>query len=215
MKPRTSSSIAVILAILLGTSLSFAGNHATVKTEGKLIKKAEFKIAMRKLWQEHVVWTRLYIISALSELPDKEETTKRLLQNQTDIGNAVKGFYGDAAGDKLTSLLKDHILIAADLVDAVGTGNTERSNQASAKWNTNADAIAEFLSGANPKYWPLNETKSMMHEHLKATTDEVLARVKKDWQGDVKAYDRIENQILEMADMLSSGIIGQFHTKFS
>src|SRR5678815_2469589 len=67
---------------------------------------------MRKLWEDHITWTRLYIVSAAANLPNKDATAQRLLQNQTDIGNAIKPFYGDAAGVKLTGLLKDHILIA-------------------------------------------------------------------------------------------------------
>jgi hypothetical protein len=84
--------------------------------------KSEFHDAMRKLWTDHVAWTRLFIISAAAGLPDKDATTQRLLQDQTDIGSAVVPYYGRDAGTKLTSLLKDHILIAADLVGAAKAG---------------------------------------------------------------------------------------------
>ena len=85
--------------------------HAATKAD-------DLRRDMRKLWEDHITWTRLYIVSAIADLPDKDATAKRLLQNQTDLGNAVKSFYGDAAGDKLTALLKDHILIAVDIIDA-------------------------------------------------------------------------------------------------
>jgi hypothetical protein len=154
-------------------------------------------------------------VSAVADLPDKDATTKRLLQNQTDIGNAIKPFYGDAAGDKLTALLKDHILIAAELIDAARAGDTAKKEDATKRWSANADDIASFLSGANPKNWPLAEMKSMMHEHLEVTTAEVVARLKKDWTADVSAYEKVHEQILKMADMLSSGIIEQFPASFS
>jgi hypothetical protein len=169
---------------------------------------------MRQLWEEHATWTRLYIVDALASLPSKDATTQRLLRNQTDIGNAVKPFYGDAAGDKLTALLKEHILIAAALIDAAKAGDAAKQDDATKRWSANADAIAAFLSGANPGNWPLPEMKSMMHKHLELTTAEVVARLKKDWTADISAYDDVQGQILKMADMLSTGIVKQFPSRF-
>lgn len=213
MKHRLINSAVVALALLVGAGNAIA-KHDPAKHSGEKADKAAFRSDMRKLWEDHITWTRLYIISALENLADKGATTNRLLQNQTDIGNAIKPVYGDAAGNALTALLKDHILIAADLIEGVKTGDTARSSKASARWNANADEIAAFLSGANPKNWPAPEMKSMMREHLSATTAEVVARLKKDWEGDVRAYDEVHKQILHMADMLSSGIIAQFPANF-
>jgi hypothetical protein len=175
---------------------------------------AAFHDGMRQLWEEHATWTRLYIVDALASLPSKDATTQRLLRNQTDIGNAVKPFYGDAAGDKLTALLKEHILIAAALIDAAKAGDAAKQDDATKRWSANADAIAAFLSGANPGNWPLPEMKSMMHKHLELTTAEVVARLKKDWTADISAYDDVQGQILKMADMLSTGIVKQFPSRF-
>jgi hypothetical protein len=84
----------------------------------------DLKLGMRQLWEDHVTWTRLFIVSALADLPDKSATTDRLLKNQVDIGNAIKPYYGDAAGEKLSALLKQHILIAADIVTAAKANDT-------------------------------------------------------------------------------------------
>jgi len=169
---------------------------------------------MRKLWEDHITWTRIFIISALGDLPDKAAATDRLLRNQTDIGDAIKPFYGDGAGTKLTGLLRDHILIAADIVTAAKAGDSDKLNASKTKWTANADDIAGFLSSANPKNWPAADMKAMMHDHLAATTAELEARLNKDWAGDVKAYDRVHDQILMMSDALSDGIIKQFPAKF-
>lgn len=215
MNHRIINSIVVALTLVVGAGDAIA-KHDPVKHSGeKVIDRADFRSDMRKLWEDHVSWTRLYIISALEDLADKHATTNRLLQNQTDIGNAIKPLYGETAGNALTALLKDHILIAAELIDAVKTGDTVLSQSAGTRWDANADAIAEFLSGANPKNWALADMKTMMREHLSATTAEVVARLKKDWEGDVRAYDEVHRQILHMADMLSSGIIIQFQDRFN
>ncbi len=176
--------------------------------------RLDFGNDMRELWNDHVTWTRLYIVSAAADLPGKEATAKRLLRNQVDIGNAVKPFYGDAAGDKLTALLKDHILIATELIDAARAGQADKKADAAKRWHKNADEIASFLSAANSGNWPLQDMKSMMREHLELTTAEVEAHLGKDWTADVAAYDEAREQILKMADMLSSGIIKQFPEKF-
>jgi len=174
----------------------------------------KFQADMRKLWEDHVTWTRLYIVSAAAGLPDTQATANRLLDNQRDIGNAVAEFYGKDAGDKLTALLRDHILIAADLVGAAKAGDNAKVTTLNKKWHDNADEIATFLHGANPKNWPLDTLKGAMKTHLDQTLDEATHRLKGDYAADIKDYDMIVKHILMMADVLSSGIIKQFPAKF-
>jgi len=178
------------------------------------MQELALRSAMRKLWEDHITWTRVFIISAAADLPDKDAATQRLLQNQVDVGNAIKPYYGDAAGEKLTALLKEHITTAAEVVAAAKAGDTAKMEDANKRWFANADAIAAFLSGANPKNWPSSEMTKMMHDHLNLTTAEVQARLKGDWAADIAAYDKVHEQILRMADMLSDGIINQFPKKF-
>ena len=87
-------------------------------------KATKLVLALRDPWADHTGWTRNYIISFVAGLPDTNFAAQRLLKNQVDIGNAIKPFYGNVAGDKLTSLLKDHIMGAVDLLKAAKAGNT-------------------------------------------------------------------------------------------
>lgn len=176
--------------------------------------KSEFKAAMRKLWEDHIVWTRNVILNIIDGLDGTDKAVERLLKNQDDIGNAIKPYYGEDAGNKLTSLLRSHITIAADLLKAAKANDQNAFNDANKKWTDNADEIAVFLSSANPN-WPLKDMTQMMHDHLALTTDEAVARLKKDYAGDVSAYDKVHDEILMMADMLSDGIIKQFPDKFT
>jgi len=169
---------------------------------------------MRKLWTDHVVWTRDYIIAAAADAQDQKAATDRLMKNQEDIGNAVGGYYGKDAGRKLTTLLKEHIQIAADLVAAAKAGDKDRVKQIDARWQRNGEEIADFLAGANPN-WPNGTLRDMMKMHLSTTTDEVTARLNKKWQADVEAFDAVYDHILKMADALSDGIIKQFPERFS
>ena len=158
---------------------------------------------MRRLWEDHIVWTRLAIISLTTGSPDTEATVGRLLKNQTDIGNAVKPFYGKAAGNELTAELRQHILIAADVVAAAKAGDQAKLADAQARWQQNADDIAAVLNSVNPRFWKLAAMKAEMRTHLTLTTQEAVARLQGNWTADVAAYDKIHRHILHMSDLLS------------
>lgn len=179
------------------------------------ISRAAFHDAMRQLWEDHITWTRLYIVSVAAGLPDEGGAAQRLLRNQTDIGDAIKPFYGDAAGNGLTALLRGHILTAAKLLGAAKSGDTTTVRIASAQWYANADSIALFLSSANPRNWPSATMQSAMRMHLDLTLKEATARLQNDWAGDIAAYDAVHQHILQMADVLSDGIIKQFPSRFN
>lgn len=189
--------------------------YAPVMAHGRgQAKEQAFHDAMRVLWEDHIVWTRLFIISTVEELPDADLTAERLLQNQVDIGNAIKPYYGTAAGKQLTALLREHILIAAEAITAAKSGDTAAFEDALARWYANGDEIAAFLNAANPDEWPLREMEEMMKSHLDLTLEEAAARLGGDYAGDIAAYDKVHKDILHMADMLSDGIIHQFPRKF-
>jgi hypothetical protein len=168
---------------------------------------------MRKLWTDHVVWTRDYLVAATEKQPDAPAALNRLMKNQDEIGNAVATYYGAAAGRQLTTLLKDHIAIAGDIVKAAMTGDKAGQKAADDRWHTNATQIADFLSKANPN-WPRATLVDMMNTHLSTTSTELVARLNKDWDGDVRAFDAVYDHILHMADALSDGIVKQFPDKF-
>lgn len=174
---------------------------------------AVLKQDMRKLWTDHVVWTRDYIIAATQSQPDAPAALNRLMKNQDDIGNAVAKYYGDPAGRQLTALLKDHIAIAGDIVKAAVAGDKAGQKAADDRWHQNATQIADFLSKANPN-WPRATLVDMMNTHLSTTAAELVARLNKDWAGDVKAFDAVYDHILHMSDALSDGIVKQFPAKF-
>lgn len=173
----------------------------------------ELREAMRKLWSDHVIWTRDYIVAAVGDRPEQQAAASRLLKNQDDIGAAVAGYYGKPAGDKLTALLKEHIMIAVDLIKAAKANDTTRYKAIDAKWQQNGDEIAAFLSSANP-HWPKATLSGMMKMHLATTTAEVVARLNGKWDEDVAAFDAVYTHILAMADALSAGIIKQFPSRF-
>ncbi len=169
---------------------------------------------MRKLWTDHVVWTREYVVAAVAGTPDADAAARRLMKNQEDLGAAIVPFYGKEAGDRLTALLKEHISIAVDLVKAAKTNEQSAFADANRKWKQNATDIAAFLAKANPN-WPQAAMVDAMNMHLETTTREVVARLQHKYDEDVAAFDAVYEHILRMADVLSDGIIKQFPGRFA
>ena len=188
-------------------------DHAAHPTE-LTAKSVALHADLRKLWEDHITWTRLAIISLEGGTPDTNATVARLLRNQADLGNAVKPFYGAAAGNALTKLLREHILIAADLIAAAKAGDTPKVADVQARWTANADQIAALLHGANPHNWPLAAMKAEMHMHLKLTTEEAVAHLQGKWAADVAAYDKVHRHILHMSDVIADGLVAQFPNRF-
>ena len=212
-------SALVALAVAGGHDAAAHGNgnqHANAAADATLVtpRVVAFHDELRRLWEDHVTWTRLAIISLVGGTPDTDASVGRLLQNQTDIGDAIKPFYGQAAGEELTRLLREHILIAADIIAAAKAGDQTALADAQARWTVNADEIAAFLAAANPRAWGQDEMRTMLHEHLRLTTDEAVARLQGDWAADVAAYDEIHHHALHLADLLSSGLVAQFPQRF-
>lgn len=191
-----------------------AAHHAAVADQSAVAKQYAFRATMRKLWEDHIVWTRMVIIDIVAGTPDTSASLTRLLANQADIGDAIKPFYGQAAGDQLTALLRDHILIAGRLLTAAKTGDAAGFAAANTDWYANADTIARFLAAANP-HWALADLQAAMKTHLDTTLAEAVARLHGDWTADVAAYDAVHEHILHMADVLSDGIIAQFPSAFA
>jgi len=171
------------------------------------------QIALRKLWVDHIVWTRSYVVAAVADALDAGAAAARLLKNQEDIGNAIVPVYGRAAGSKLTELLKGHIMIAVDLIAAAKAGDQAKFGEYDAKWTKNAEDIASFLSEANP-HWPKKDVVDLLNLHLNLTKKEVVARLTQKWEDDVQAFDDIFTEIMTVSDTLADGIHKQFPGKF-
>jgi hypothetical protein len=219
MKSPITRRLAVVLAATvaaMAVTVSASGHdHASLHGHDAANKKAAvLHDNMRALWEDHIVWTRMVIVSFAADGKDFDPAAARLLANQVDIGNAIAPYYGRQAGKALTRLLQAHILGAVPLLKAAKAGDAAAFDKAKADWYANGDEIAGFLSKANPRYLPLKATKSMMRGHLDQTIAEAAARLGGDWDADIRAYDKIHRHILMMSDAISSGIVKQFPAKF-
>ena len=212
------ATMAVIALAAAGGAPAALDHHAAAghhhADAARTAKAQRLHDDMRKLWEDHITWTRLAIVSFAGGLPDLPATENRLLQNQADIAAAIRPYYGAAASAKLRTLLRAHILGAVALLQAAKAGDNAALTGAHDAWYANGNDIADFLSGANPRNWPRGEMRTMMKTHLDETLKEAVDRLNGRFDADIRDYDAVHRSILEMADMLSDGIVAQFPGRF-
>jgi hypothetical protein len=177
-------------------------------------KATAFHDNMRALWEAHGSWTHMVITSFVGNLPNLPAEEQVLLQNQVDIGNAVKPYYGAAAGNKLTKLLKAHILGAVKVLEAAKSGDKNALAQAEAEWFVNGRQVADFLHGADPRFLSRSAARGMMRTHLNQVIEQAVDELKGNYAAGVSAFAPYIRHILDMADMISGGIIRQFPNRF-
>jgi hypothetical protein len=168
---------------------------------------------MRELWQGHAETTREYALAVKAgDAAGAKKATDAVVANAKKIADAVGSFYGDAAGKKTLELLAGHWAGVKALTDAQKKGDAAAVTNAMSDLSTNADAIAEFFSGANPNL-PENAVKGLFVAHAmhhQSLTGEIM---KGDTAGAAKTWSAMQAHMNTIADALSDGIAKQFPQK--
>jgi hypothetical protein len=216
--PRRALSAALLTAIIAAATFG-SGSAPAMPTPASTAtstsaKAAAFHDEMRALWEAHGTWTERAIVDFVGGLPDTNLVVARLLRNQVDIGNAVKPYYGAAAGSKLTTLLKAHINAAVSVLMAAKSGNEQSVAKAKAAFLANGNQVAAFLHAANPQHWALSDMRTMMRIHLNQVIALAVDQLDGHYAAAIRLYGVYIDHIIDMADMLSTGIIEQFPSRF-
>jgi LysM repeat protein len=198
-------------ALYIGQSLCIP--ETPIHQSGMAVSKSGLNQYLRMLWEQHVYWTRLFIVSTVFSLPDAKPVTDRLLRNPKDFAAALQPIYGAEVAGQFSTLLTDHLSIAAQLVKAAMSGDSGSAATLEKQWYANADSIAAFLAQINP-YWSEQTWRRMLHEHLRMTKDEAVYYITGKYADSVTVFDAIEKEALEMADEMARGIALQFPGSF-
>jgi hypothetical protein len=223
MKRITKDSISTFLQVLLVIFLfgysAVKGNpeskentiaHSTSVFTGDV----ELNAQMVDLWEQHVAWNRNVMLCIVDELPGTAEAIERLQQNKIEIGNFIKPFYGNAAGNKLTELLQAHVSISVEVMTFAKAGKQAELQDANNRWYENADALASFLADLN-SYWATDKIQLIIKDQLRLTTTQAVCRINKDYPADIIAYDKAHADVLLMAEIFADGIAKQFPEKMN
>lgn len=211
----------IITAVIAGLGGYFIGlkvcdsspAHSHVSTVSN-DKQLALYTGMHKLWAEHMQYTYDTVDAFANNQKELPATLDRLLQNQKDIGNAIKPIYGEAAGNQLADLLTTHIKLAVPVLQAAKDGNNTALNKALSDWQQNAKDIADFLSSANPNNWPKSATEPMLKGHIDSTVVYASDLIKGDYAQALKDYGKAYDHMMMLADTLAQGAIAQHPEKF-
>ena len=216
--------LTIILALFLATFATNAQkmNHGEMKTTSttdftKLMKNPKvlaLNNAMRDLWNAHMYWTLITVDAYFNDPKGLNAKLARLLQNQKDIGNAIKPFYGDAAGDQLTKLLTEHIEGAVPVLKAAKENDKVALDKAVKNWYANAKEIGSFLAAANPKNWTAKETQGALEMHITHTIAYSVSILKGDYTQSFGGFEEALHHMVHLADILTEGIAKQFSDRF-
>ena len=165
---------------------------------------------LRMLWNQHVVWTSKAVTSMMYDLPNEEMVLQRLLRNPEDFANVLMAFYGEDEANEFAKLLKEHITIAAEVVQAAMDENQTAYDEAEQRWRDNAEQIAVYMAEMNPD-WNQDDWEAMLGEHLDLLTEYVQNMLNENYEEAVSVYDDIEMQAMEMADMMAEGLYNQYY----
>ncbi len=179
--------VATVAALVLGTTAG-AGASSAPQTSPRALALHD---DMRALWEAHGTWTERAIVDFVGGLPETNLVVARLLRNRTDIGNAAVG-----------------------VLNAAKSGNEQSVATAKAAFFANGDQVAAFLNAANPKHWALADMRTMMRVHLNQVIALAVDQLDGHYSAAIRLYDVYIGHIIDMADMLSTGIMEQFPARF-
>lgn len=177
------------------------------------IRQVDLLKRMNLAWEQHIMWTRMLLISIADNLKDLDATEKRLLQNSKDIADIFRKYYGNAFANRIENLLTEHLTIGKNLIVALKNNNQKLAKELTDNWYKNADDMAEAFSSINP-FYSKEKVRDMLYDHLELTTDEVTARLRKDYSADIEAFDNVQQEVLKMSQYFVEGIFKQFSNLF-
>lgn len=161
----------------------------------------DFKLKSRYLWNDHITYTRNAIISIIAGLDDKDDISIRLLKNQEDIGYFISNYYTDSQISRFVNLLKEHIIIAVDVISGVENSET--------RWRLNGNELVMYMSQMNPSFWSTDIIWPLWSTHMDLTISQSNNRKNQLWSDDIAAYDDNHQCMSEFSDVFSGGIIYQ------
>ena len=184
-------------------------NNKNNVSQGKNSKeKDETDVVLKKIWSDNVMWTRFFIISAISGIGDLQIITKKLIKTPTEFSNVLKNYFAEESSKKFEALMMDHLLIGIKLINTAKSGNISAIKGMRTQWYKNADEISELMSSMNSN-WNYNEWQKMLRENLKLTEDQVIKRFSRQYNDDILSFEKMSSLSIKMAEIMATGIIKQ------
>ena len=173
-------------------------------------EQRELNNDMRQAWSQHNFWGNMFLVSLFHTLENLDAVKMRLEQSPEDIAAVFQSFYASPTVTQIRNLLAEHVRLAGEMANAMKNGNMERSTQLETQLNQNADQMARLLANANSNY-DYEELRRMMRNHLNLMQDTMTSELSGDHNEAVRLMGENEDQLMDMADVLTEGLVQQFY----
>lgn len=205
--------IALFLSLAVPLGAAEAAGTSPPPAAAAPAKVAALKTALEGLWVGHIDAVRKVVVAEIGGNSAATKTAEAgVVANAHAIADAVAGFYGKPAGEKLFTLLAGHYGAIKAYLDATVAKNAPGQSNATDKLTANANDIAEFLSGANP-YLPKDTLSEMLLVHGSQHISQIQQLAAKDAAGEAKTRVAMKTHIIAIADALAEAIAKQFPSK--
>lgn len=205
--------MAAALALAIG-STSVQANSAHAHGEGagsSSTPTVQATMALRDLWVGHVFWVRGVVSETIAgNAAAAKAAEAQVVANAKLIAAAIEPFYGQAAADKLFSLLAGHYGAVKAYLDASDKAGQDAAMQ---KLTGNAEEIAVFLSGANPNL-PVDTLHGLLMGHGGHHLQQIQQLRDKQYPQEAQTWEAMKNHMYVVADALAGALAKQFPEKF-
>jgi hypothetical protein len=209
--------IPLILAAALGLALPGLAPAQSTSAQDDATKPTlvDTKAAMRDLWVGHIFWVRNVVDARFDDDADQAKAAEaQVVANAQALAAAIEPFYGAAASDKLFELLAGHWGAISDYLDATRADSTSDQDAAFEQLVANANAISEFLGGANP-HLPVGTLRSLLTAHGSHHVQQIKQFDAGEFDQEAKTWKMMTDHMYVIADALAGGIAKQFPDKFN
>lgn len=177
-------------------------------------KEMELNQYMRKLWGENTTWMRSYVTSYMNNSSDLKDVTRRLLQNQEQIGKSFGLWYGEPVGKEVTSILQKNLISFGDVLKEMMDKNKNAAMAAESKWDGSTDNLVSYLTKLNPE-WDSKTLSDHFKKFNNLNITQAMAKANRKHQEEIETFDKAYNHAMyELADFITSGIVRQHPDKF-
>ena len=162
---------------------------------------------MRMAWLNHITLVKFYLISFFENLSGQNAWKDAVYKNAEEILAIFAQYYPASAMQRFRKLFMEHLRLT-DEVAAGLKADPAFSGAAMENWYINAEEIASFLSRQTPAY---NETelRKMFYDHLDMERQQMEAYLDGDYVTDIEIYLRSQQNMIELADFLTSGLLAR------
>jgi hypothetical protein len=206
-------SMAVLVLAVVG--LVGCAHEPRAVEDANPARVADTKAVLRDLWAGHIFWIRNVVLDNATNNPSaRDAAEKEVVANAKQIAGTITPFYGEAASEKLFTLLAGHYGAVKEYSEATVVGNTRQQDTALAHLASNADEIAVFLSGANPNL-PKDTVRGLIAAHGAHHVAQITQFQEKDYAREAETWQIMRQHVYVIADALTTALATQFPAKFS